>query len=962
MKYWHISLLVVLLSACQQNANTPAELQLASKQSTAPAVQSSIIKSTKDNRQYQSLKLDNELEVLLVSDPSIEKSAAALSVAAGSLQEPENFGGLAHYLEHMLFLGTKTYPDVNEYSEFVTRNGGAQNAYTELDHTNYMVSVNNNAYDEALARFSRFFYESLLDETYADKERNAVHSEWTLKGPNDWVILGQLDGYTLHPDHPISQFNWGNLESLSDKGDEKLQDQLVSFYNKYYSSNLMKATMISNLPLTEMAELAKKHFGQITNKKTPQPQIAQVVAEPEQLKQIIHYQPQTDMKQLQIRFIINDNSNAFAVKPNYYLQYLLDSQMPGTLASTLREMGLIEDLGASAIPSEYGNAGSFTIYIQLTETGLKQRDLIVGTVFKYLNLIKQQGIDAKYFSEIKQSLSNSFQFKEKIDDYSYAMQIAADLQKLPANYVLSSNYEYQRFNSQAIKEVLAQLTLDNARIFYIDKDQPTDTGMDFFVGKYSTSKITEQLNQQWQKASENVALSLPTPNTLMPENFALVKAEFTDKPKTLVNEPGLHVYLGHSKHFNQPKGSFAASFNTGLEKQSPRNTVLSDLLSRGLNLSLTTLKSEASAAGMGLRFGSFNGLFLTATGFTDKQAKLLEAGYQQVLNYSVTQDQLANLKAAFISDIESKKKHMLLNQLFPTFNNIVNLDEYSDESLLAEVAAIKPADISQFRDDMLKHATLNVFAFGNYSAEGVVKTAKSLEQLLPENRKLSDIYLSKTLKPAAGTVYNWQSNSDMTDIAFGDFYLAPYNIKQHASARVLQKVLRPALFNQIRTEEQLAYAVGFFNQALTEQLLLGFYIQSPAKGPAAVADRIEHFKAGFTKQLAELSEEEFNTIRNSDVISLTQPPKNLSEEEEIFKSDWRKNNLNFDSHSKLVQAVKTVTREDIIKLYHELLAQEHFGRVMVQMRGTNFKDQAFVEHKDAKQITDVNDFHQAQLK
>ena len=962
MKYWHISLLVVLLSACQQSSSVPTDSSKTSTQSTAPAVQTSIVKSKKDSRQYQSVMLDNELEVLLVSDPSIEKSAAALSVAVGSLQEPENFGGLAHYLEHMLFLGTKTYPDVNEYNEFITRNGGTENAYTELDHTNYMVSVNNDAYDEALARFSRFFYEALLDEQYADKERNAVHSEWTQKGPNDWVIMGQLDGYTLHPDHPISQFNWGNLESLADKGDEKLQDLLVNFYNQYYSSNLMKAAMISNLPLAEMEKLAKKHFGKITNKHTPQSQIAQVVAESEQLKQIIHYQPQTEMKQLQVKFIIDDNSDAFAVKPNFYLRYLLGSEMPGTLASTLREKGLSENLWASANPSEYGNAGSFTIYIELTETGLKNRDLIVGTVFKYLDLIKQQGIDTKYFKEIQQSLSNSFQFKEKIDDYSYAMQIAADLQKLPASYVLSSDYEYQRFNSQAIKDVLAQLTLDNARIFYIDKEQPTDTGMDFFVGKYSTAKITPEQSQRWQKASAGVALSLPTPNTLMPENFDLVNAEFTDKPTTLVSEPGLHVYLGHSKHFTQPKGSFAASFNTGFQKQSPRNTVLSALLSRGLNLSLTTLQSEASAAGMGLRFGSFNGLFLTATGFTDKQAKLLEAGYQQVLNYSVTKDQLANLKAAFISDIESKKKYMLLRQLFPQFNNIINLDEFSDESLLAEVAAIKPADISQFRDNMLKHATLNVFAFGNYNDESVVKTARALEQLLPEHRELADIYFTKSLKPQAGSVYNWQSDSSMTDIAVGDFYLTPYEVKRHASARVLQKVLRPALFNQIRTEEQLAYSVGFFNQAMREQLLLGFYIQSPAKGPAAVMDRIELFKANFTKQLTELSEEEFNTIRNSDVISLTQPPKNLSEEEEVFKSDWRKNNLNFDSHSKLVQAVKAVTREDIINLYNELLAQEHFGRVMVQMRGTNFKDQAFVEHKDAKQITDVNDFHQAQLK
>ena len=52
------------------------------------------------------------------------------------------------------------------------------------------MAVNNNAYDKALSRFSGFFYEATLDETYADKGHNAIHSEWSMEGPNDWVISG----------------------------------------------------------------------------------------------------------------------------------------------------------------------------------------------------------------------------------------------------------------------------------------------------------------------------------------------------------------------------------------------------------------------------------------------------------------------------------------------------------------------------------------------------------------------------------------------------------------------------------------------------------------------------------------------------------------------------------------------------------------------------------------------------
>ncbi|MFP3481129.1 insulinase family protein, partial [Burkholderia sp. SIMBA_057] len=81
---------------------------------------------------------------------------------------------LAHYLEHMLFLGTEKYPDTNEYSEFMSNNGGSQNASTWLDVTNYMFKINNSAYDEALDRFSDFFKAPKLYPEYADKGRNAV--------------------------------------------------------------------------------------------------------------------------------------------------------------------------------------------------------------------------------------------------------------------------------------------------------------------------------------------------------------------------------------------------------------------------------------------------------------------------------------------------------------------------------------------------------------------------------------------------------------------------------------------------------------------------------------------------------------------------------------------------------------------------------------------------------------------
>jgi len=66
-----------------------------------------IIKSLGDKRDYKGFILNNGLKVLLISDPETDKSAAALDVNIGSMSDPRDLQGLAHFLEHMLFMGTK---------------------------------------------------------------------------------------------------------------------------------------------------------------------------------------------------------------------------------------------------------------------------------------------------------------------------------------------------------------------------------------------------------------------------------------------------------------------------------------------------------------------------------------------------------------------------------------------------------------------------------------------------------------------------------------------------------------------------------------------------------------------------------------------------------------------------------------------------------------------------------------
>ena len=145
-------------------------------------IQETIRKSEKDTRQYQAIRLDNDMVVLLVSDPQAVKSLSALVVPVGSLQDPADHQGLAHFLEHMTLMGSQKYPQPDSLAEFLKLHGGSHNASTAPYRTAFYLEVENDALDGAVDRLADAIAAPLLDKKYADRERNAVNAELTMAG------------------------------------------------------------------------------------------------------------------------------------------------------------------------------------------------------------------------------------------------------------------------------------------------------------------------------------------------------------------------------------------------------------------------------------------------------------------------------------------------------------------------------------------------------------------------------------------------------------------------------------------------------------------------------------------------------------------------------------------------------------------------------------------------------------
>ncbi|CDI86194.1 insulysin, putative [Eimeria praecox] len=205
------------------------------------ALANDILKPEADYRDFRHYQLSNGMHAIAVHHPRSNEAGFAVAANTGSLYDPQDVPGLAHFLEHMLFLGTSKYPEPESYDSFLTQNGGANNAYTDEEKTVFFNKVTDSAFEEALDRFAEFFKSPLFNRQYEEKEVNAIDAEHQKNIPNDderaWYTIRSL------AKGPMSRFATGNSETLSTNPKAKgidLVDRLRDFHSKYYCGSNME--------------------------------------------------------------------------------------------------------------------------------------------------------------------------------------------------------------------------------------------------------------------------------------------------------------------------------------------------------------------------------------------------------------------------------------------------------------------------------------------------------------------------------------------------------------------------------------------------------------------------------------------------------------------------------------------------------------------------------------------------
>lgn len=191
---------VVLATAALSARSSPAAARALVEVLAASA---DIDRPPLDVREFRSVELSNGVRALLVSDRDATTAAGAAAVSVGHYMDPEALPGLAHFCEHMCFLGTDRYPDEDDFAAFTAAHGGSNNAYTDAEDTVYYFDVAAESLAPAVQRFARFFVAPLFKQGATDRELNAIDAENSKNLQSDAFRLYQLEkSARASPDHP----------------------------------------------------------------------------------------------------------------------------------------------------------------------------------------------------------------------------------------------------------------------------------------------------------------------------------------------------------------------------------------------------------------------------------------------------------------------------------------------------------------------------------------------------------------------------------------------------------------------------------------------------------------------------------------------------------------------------------------------------------------------------------------
>lgn len=858
------------------------------------------------------LVLSNNLEVLVVHDPRFKKSSAAMAVMVGSLEDPETALGMAHYLEHMLFLGTQKFPQPDEYATYIETHGGWNNAYTSDDLTNYMFEIDHGALEGALQRFSRFFIDPLFNSDFLDREKNAVNNEFQKNLQQDNWRMDRFINTLSIPGHPSSKFSTGSTETLKNV----TREDVVKFYNKYYSANTMRLVVMSARPLKEVERWVKSYFKEIPDKKVKRPVYDDFYLNVDTDKRLHFVKSIKDIDELSVIFNVEDDHQYWASKPLSIIGRLIGDEGKGSLLSYLKSKGWVLNLSAETF---WRGAG---VHVSLTKEGRKEYKQVIDAIFAYIEFVKEKGYPEYLYKDESHIRKIDLDNLEPSSSGNRAAWFARAITDYPVSDFLQQNFLISEYSPEAFQKFMTYYSPSKAHVIISGKNEKTNSRESIFGVEYKSEKWNWR---DYKTKTPKGIFAYPEPNKYIPTDFKLVgtgkKIEPPRADKLLVGKSQLMVQTDTS--LGIAKSILRLHVYSDVAA-TPRTKVLTDLFvsakweeSREWLYPIT----EARAA-FGMSSVRGDQMELNVSGYSQRLLAIFMDGIKNPVTGSridqvkMSESLFKDIKDKYKRDMQNIDELVAYSRLSLEAASIADNKGVDWHEYLKAVDSITLADVQKHGADFFKKIYIKAYAYGNVDRDQLQKAV--------------DILYSETQAAALDTKKVVNKDSRFRIVPYGKKYsvavtgrnnnhahlafyrLADWSIKNHAIGLLLDQVISQPYFNELRTNQQLGYVARASFITHAGYVGLSSLIQSSTVDSVKLQEKSDTFLTTFLKQQSEqMTDKVLRPFKDSIVNELLITPNTIGERATQFFVAAGKYEGRFTIREELAKEVKKVKAQEV---------------------------------------------------
>lgn len=907
-------------------------------------------------------------------------AAVGLCVGVGSYSDPENIPGLAHFLEHMVFMGSEKYPTENSFDEFIKLRGGSTNATTETETTTFYFDCHERHLCAVIDRFVQFFISPLLRRDAMTREREAVDSEFHMAAPRDSVRKEQFVCGLAKEGYPATKFTWGNMKTLRDNIDDNtLYEALDAFRKRHYSAHRMTVAIQARLPMKTLEEIVTDKFLAIPRNDEPPEDFSEYVDsfDTDRFYKLYKIQPVKDLYGVDLNWAFPSMLSKYRSKPHHYLSWVIGHEGKGGLFALLRERLWATDIycGNDESGSAHNSMYSlFTISIILTAAGYKNVEEVLNLTFGYIELLKRNGASYSIYEELKASEDTDFRYVGEVSASEYVERLVEAMHYYPPEEYVTGSELYFEYDPKAIEDCIQLMSPDKVNILIIAKDKSInfDKKEPWFKTRYRCDDIPTEWIENWKNQEPHKSFHLPDPNMFMPTDFELV--EHVDPvpgaPLQIRSDDWAEVWYRPDDKFNKPITYIYCSVSSPMASSSACNCVMLELFVTILNRHLAEDLYPAEMMGMKTVITPKpRGIIIKIDGYNHKLHLILEliaralASYDDMLNETVCNTMLEEMKKTYFN--EFVKPSSLNNDLrfsVLVHNSWTNVEKYTAAE---SVTFLKLKD---FVAEMLNNVYVQVLIQGNYNEKQALDVSDVLISSLPRKISVPANSIRARVREIAVGKFSCSVpsfNEDDTNSAVTNYYQSgPIDLKSSCILEIIMMLMQEPLFNILRTKKQLGYDVSC--TYLDTFGMLGFFISvhfQANKFTATHVDKeIESFLNHFMKYLKKLKKNDFEKVRDAVIVQKQCVDLQLKDEVERNWFEILSGDYLFNRWCKEIEILQEIDSSDTIHWFERFVMSGSSRSLSVQVVGNKEGKPSRKGKKGKRQTEDNTSRTQARIK